>query len=375
MDALCLFYLHEEAGLPFRQVAGLSLLTRAVLVAQKAGVGQLVIALHEGDIQEAEALLKEDERVQISTLFVSGSDATLPESVSLLSGASVFIPSLLGEDSPLPMVQSSALPFGEGSFPKEDWPADRWAPVTLNSDSALAEKMLIRSLTKSADGVISRHINRKISGAVSRVLAPTSIRPNMVTAVVALIGFAALPLAMAGTYECIALAAFCYYFSAILDGVDGELSRLKFQGADLGAWLDTLTDDAVCVAYLLGLFHALSHGGIYHDWTLWTGVTIGSFMLTVGPRYYLMLTSVGAGDHQKIAAARKGGEKGFFGKIVDVLGDTVFRTDFLPFFAFVTALLDIPWFFAISFGIGSILAMFETFYTVWKFKSGSASTL
>ncbi len=222
------------------------------------------------------------------------------------------------------------------------------------------------SLVKDADGIISRNINRKISCFLSRRLANTSVHPNQVTAVVGLIGLAAFPFAMQGTWEGFALGGLCYYVSAILDGVDGELSRLKHLGSPLGAWLDTLTDDAVCVAWLLGLFWGLSSGGVESTWVWVGGVTLGSFFLTVGPRYWLMLTSVGAGDHQKIAAARKGdpADAGLLDRLVDFLAATVFRTDFLPFYAFVTALCGGAKVFAWSFAVGSVFAMIETFFTV-----------
>ena len=47
-----------------------------------------------------------------------------------------------------------------------------WQRVQTAADVGLAEQLLIRSLTKASDGVVSRHINRRISGAVSRRLAP-----------------------------------------------------------------------------------------------------------------------------------------------------------------------------------------------------------
>lgn len=372
MTALCLFYRHRPAGLPFRRVGGLSLLTRAVLTAQKAGVSQLVAVVHREDEERARAELTAEQRLRIGWEVATTADAQLPSPLRLLAGDGVFLKDLLHEPSPLPRIEPSDLPLDAADW-SQSWSADRWATVGAHGGARSAEKLLIRSLTKSADGIISRNINRKISGAITRVIAPTNVHPNVVTLIVALIGLAALPLAMRGTYEGLALAGLAYYVSAILDGVDGELSRLKYQGSQLGAWLDTLTDDGVCLAFLAGLFWALSSGGADSTW-LWVGaVTIGSFLLTVVPRYYLMLTSVGAGDHQQITAARQDGEKGILGKIVDGLAETVFRTDFLPFFAAVTMVLNVPRVFAISFAIGSVFAMIETAYTVTRFRRGQAA--
>ena len=55
---------------------------------------------------------------------------------------------------------------------------------------------------------------------------------------------------------------------------------------------------------------------------------------------------------------------GLFGRLVDFLAATVFRTDFLPFYAFVTALCGGAKIFAWSFAVGSVFAMIETFFTV-----------
>ena len=65
-------------------------------------------------------------------------------------------------------------------------------------------------------------------------------------------------------------------------------------------------------------------------WVWVACITIGSFLLTVIPRYWLV-TAVGAGDHQKIQAApKRQRETRSLDPLIDLLAKTVFRTD-LPF--------------------------------------------
>jgi len=351
MQSVNIDYQSFEAGLPMEGILGVPMVTRAVLICQKNGIETVHIQVHAADEDPVKQLLESDERIQLAWSCMSETPAEPTDEPTLL-GNVVFLGSALDE-----LLSGGPPNTPSGSdFQVLSSPADRRA----------AENLLMASLVKDADGVISRHINRKISCFLSRRLASTSIHPNHVTAVVGLIGFAAFPLAMQGTWQGFALGGLCYYVSAILDGVDGELSRLKHLGSPLGAWLDTLTDDAVCIAWLLGLFWGLSSGGSDALWVTVGGVTLGSFLLTVIPRYWLMLTSVGAGDHQKIAAARKGDPEtaGPFDRLVDFFAATVFRTDFLPFFAFVTALCGGAKFFAWSFAAGSLIALIETVFTV-----------
>jgi phosphatidylglycerophosphate synthase len=249
-----------------------------------------------------------------------------------------------------------------------------WAPLKGDDPAQLAtaETLLIKSLTKKADGIIARNINRKISGRLTRVFAPHGVHPNMVTAVVALIGIMSGPFCAMGTYRGFVLGGLCYYLAAVLDGVDGELSRLKFLASPLGAWLDTITDDVVGTSYLIGLYYGLNKAAP-HSWWGWIGLAaVVFYFLTIFPRYWLLITSVGAGDHQVIAAQRLAEEKGAFGRAVDAVASTIFRLDFLTFMSFVLALLSAPWIYAGGFAIGSVMSFIETIYTVRQVRAAHA---
>jgi 1L-myo-inositol 1-phosphate cytidylyltransferase / CDP-L-myo-inositol myo-inositolphosphotransferase len=114
-----------------------------------------------------------------------------------------------------------------------------WQDVDDLQSMAEARRRLWQRVAKPRDGVVSRLLNRKVSGALTRLIAPLPVRPNHVTAFNLLLAGCAAALMATGHLLTGALAAQLY---SIVDGVDGELARLKNQGSWFGAWLDNLTD-------------------------------------------------------------------------------------------------------------------------------------
>ena len=76
-----------------------------------------------------------------------------------------------------------------------------------------------------------------------------------------ILGLAAAFVASRGGYAALAAAGVMLWLNAILDSVDGELARLRFQYSKLGQWLDNLSDEVVDNAFAVGV--AWSLGGIW----------------------------------------------------------------------------------------------------------------
>jgi phosphatidylglycerophosphate synthase len=244
--------------------------------------------------------------------------------------------------------------------------------VTDLASRKSAEKALMRSLVKQADGLISRYLNRKISTFISKRIASLPITPNQVTAVVFLIGILSGPLAFLGTPLGFALGGFCYWFSAVLDGCDGEISRLKYQGSPLGAWLDTVVDDLVCLSYIVGMYISLARAADHPYWA-WTGIgATVFFLLTILPRYYIMAARSGSGDYQKIAKETRPGDAGALTKVLLSLRDFIFRTDFLPFAGMVTAVFGVPHIFAAPFAVGAVASAVDSIVKLVSYKPDGA---
>ncbi len=100
------------------------------------------------------------------------------------------------------------------------------------------------------DGLVSRYLNRKISRPITRLLAPTGVTPNQVTSVSFLI---ALLAAVAFAWGSNILGGFLAQCSSIVDGVDGEIARLKGLTSPFGAFYDAVLDRYADAAIILGM--------------------------------------------------------------------------------------------------------------------------
>ena len=416
MATALIWFAHAPPGASVRRVAGLSLALRGALAAQAAGFGRIVVVPRAQDGPAVRRELTADRRLQADVAVVW--DLASPgraldhladrdrDEVAVALGDRVWIaPVLQALAGPLSGGSRARLLVdggGEASFsgmlrvrgddlerlPLENEPAGdgvvaalggpgtvetramdgRWRRVAGDGDVRDAESLLLRGLVKPADGIVSRNINRRISTSLSRHLARRTVRPNHVTAVVCAIGVCAGPLAWLGTYAGFALGGLCYYVSAILDGCDGELARLKHLGSPLGAWLDTVVDDLVGLSWLVGMYLGLARGPSPLAWWVMGGVAVPAYLLTVLPRYYLFATGLGAGDLQKLAAASRSADPRGFARVVWAVRDVVFRTDFLPFAAFVTAAVGLVPVFAVPYAAGSVAAFADTVGTVARFR-------
>lgn len=140
--------------------------------------------------------------------------------------------------------------------------ADVLAGIELVDEAsrARAEWALIRRQNKSYEGPVDALINWRFSMRLTRVLARRSlaVTPNHVTLVAIALGLAASACALrVGGYAGFAVAGALLQVNSILDSVDGELARLRFQYSKLGQWLDNLADDVVDNAFIVAVGHAL----------------------------------------------------------------------------------------------------------------------
>ncbi len=128
--------------------------------------------------------------------------------------------------------------------------ADVAPPLEATTASALAagETLLLKSLVKKEDGILTKHISRKISLAVTRRVAGTRIVPNAMTLMTAALGLAAAWSFASPTLGRQIVGGLLFLLHSILDGCDGELARLKFQESRFGGTLDFWGDNVVHVA-------------------------------------------------------------------------------------------------------------------------------
>ena len=160
---------------------------------------------------------------------------------------------------------------------------------------AEAEDHLWQGCRKPSDGIVSRHINRYISLATSRRIAATAITPNQISIANLVLGLAAAGLAAMGGYWPVLAAAALFQVNSILDGVDGELARIRLQSSVLGEWLDTLSDDFSNLAFFAGLGLGAWRQSAATSWLWLTAATVLG-TLAVALVYYVRLWRMGRGD-------------------------------------------------------------------------------
>ena len=128
------------------------------------------------------------------------------------------------------------------------------------------------------DGFISRHVNRRVSRPLARLLSHTPVTPNQVTIMslgVALAGFFSF------VYGYYVIGALLAQASSIVDGVDGDLARLKKQTSAFGGFLDSVVDRYADALIILGLtIWALGDGPDMPVWLAGFWALAGSFAVT-----------------------------------------------------------------------------------------------
>lgn len=192
------------------------------------------------------------------------------------------------------------------------------------------EDRLLSSLRKPGDGLISRWINRPVSLALTRRLMDTQVRPNHVSAVTLVLGALSGLFVAAGSYGMGIIGALALQAQSVLDGVDGELSRLRFQSSKLGQWLDTVSDDLADFSFLLGatLIQPLPA-------VRWIGITgLFSFAVAQSLLYYTLAAVYGCGDLQAMSW-NLGASRGWIEKL-----RFLFRHDFICLLAVVLSVLN-----------------------------------
>jgi len=114
------------------------------------------------------------------------------------------------------------------------------------------------------NGYISKHVNRKMSEPMARLLAKTKVTPNQMT-------WAAFSIALLSLISFILgyniIAGLLVQLSSIVDGIDGSLARLKGMTSEFGGFLDSVLDRYADILIVLGLtLWSLSHETYSGTW-------------------------------------------------------------------------------------------------------------
>ena len=291
---------------PSLRVAGLSLLLRAVLSLQRDGAEHITIVVPAQHHDFAKRVAA-DPRV-IATTSIAGTDHTHPM-------ATVARYDVVGG-----------------------------VALKGKADVGSATKALFETCRKPVDGVVSRHFNRHISLFISRLLVNTPVTPNMMTFATFGVSLVAAWLVLEPTYLNTALGGVLMQANSILDGCDGELARVRYQGSKLGQWLDTIGDDVSNVIFWAALgFGAAKLDHVYAPYLAvagWIGAGANGFAAV---QNYILLATKGSGDFYALRQDESTGSPGFVGSVV-ALFNVLLRQDFFLAMVAVVALAGyLPW--------------------------------
>jgi phosphatidylglycerophosphate synthase len=156
-------------------------------------------------------------------------------------------------------------------------------PFALNGrpeDREEAELRLAQSLsaeTAQKDAPLARWIDRRISWRISYRLARTPITPNMVTIANTIFGLGAAWMFSVPNYAVRLLATIFFLVSIVIDGVDGELARLKMRETKFGGALDVVTDNIVHAAIFVGLLTGCYRASMSAAYIYLIPVMLGGF--------------------------------------------------------------------------------------------------
>lgn len=128
------------------------------------------------------------------------------------------------------------------------------------------------------DGFISRHINRRVSEPVARLLSKTRMTPNQATLAAFSIAVACACLFALGLN--VAGGVFAQ-LASIADGVDGGLARIKNMISPFGSLLDAVLDRYADAAIVLGMtLWSLAHETYPAIWLVGFAATIGTLAVS-----------------------------------------------------------------------------------------------
>jgi len=282
----------EGLKLAHVKIGGLTLYERACRSAQKAGFNEIIISLPNDITLLPDKFVTVPVRVIPYEEHVATVKEALAEAmegqggcVCLLDG--MLSPALLarpqddnvrivaaGEETSVCFLDGETLSkalLGEASLDGMDdlvqatWAAAPGAlyhrvrnPQDIKEGREALTRSLHKPLGRESDGIVAYFINRPCSLQISKRIANSFITPNMVTAFGLMVGLAGAGLVAIGGQWLMALGALLWQISSMIDGIDGELARMRMTSSHAGEWFDTVVDDVTNITFMLGLGHGVA---------------------------------------------------------------------------------------------------------------------
>jgi phosphatidylglycerophosphate synthase len=265
-----------EWSIAAERVAGVPLLRRILVSAERAGVARVVICAGEAAARLQALVAEAPPRSEVSWvsgpddrgILLPGQNGTAPYFVirastvlnaaalrdlkaAFRAGVTLLVPAGYGPDPPVAL----KIPTGEADRRSAETVQLSTDAVCLDlstTSTTAALRALYRTLEKPTDSVTIRW-SRRLLFPAARQLAKSRVTPNHVTIIGFVIGLGAIACLWQGDYLWTVAGAALFVVAFFADLLDGMLARLKLAESRWGGWMDYILDNLVH----LGIFAAI----------------------------------------------------------------------------------------------------------------------
>ena len=161
------------------------------------------------------------------------------------------------------------------------------ARIYDKESSVAAEWDLLKFLQFRPGGLVAKYLNRPFSIRMTRrIIKYKFVTPNFVTIFDFCVGLFGLSLFLIPSYWAAVIGAVIMHFNSIVDGVDGEVARLRHQSSKMGANLDSFSDETLgALLYVVTGYHITIMGGpgwwpYGSEWFFYIGLFTGIISYT-----------------------------------------------------------------------------------------------
>ncbi len=366
--AVVYFPPQEKTLPPITNVAGVSLIERALLTGQRSGISFFYLGGEKAEARShIEKLLQRHPCLQGHWAWLSPESPIYKERPSLLCYPydSLFSVDVLNEFSDPENLNKVASQKEEAFFLAHlSWDkfSSAWEKGDLvemvfslpsspqggfftkvDSPVKKAEQKLLQSLQSPLEGTVDVYFNRPLGRLMTIPFARWRFHPNLISLFSIAIGLMTAFLFLWGNYYQRIVGAFLLQASAMIDCIDGDVARLLFKESRLGYWLDVAGDNVVHIAVFtcLAIHEYQTHPG-------WLPVTFG--ILLVGAT----ILSFGLVMYTQIKL-KPAAEKVHLGKSISSLSNFIEKMtsrDFTVLIIFLALIDKLEWFLIVA-AIGS----------------------
>ncbi len=200
----------------------------------------------------------------LRTLSVEGAEAPFPAVVlgDELRERAATLPPESFTDAPtfIAALRSAANPEIEAKTVHEGY----FAKITDAEVAKSASFRLLERLRWRPGGLVAKYLNRPISIRLSYLLLDTKVTPNQTTIFAFLVGAVGVVFVFLGGYQNTIIGTALMQANSVIDGIDGELARIRHQNSEYGAYLDSVCDEILNAALMIGVGYNLSTY-VHHD--------------------------------------------------------------------------------------------------------------